>query len=92
MYICAAFTPAILWLGRRWPIGQGRRWRWVALHFACSAIFSIVSTTIEAPVLMALGIFPPYLRTGSLASAAYALLHYFLWQARNKGSLMQIGE
>ena len=28
MYICAAFTPAILWLGRRWPIGQGRRWRW----------------------------------------------------------------
>ena len=76
MYICAAFTPAILWLGRRWPVGQGRRWRWVALHFAFSAVFSIVSTSIEAPVLMALGIFPPFMRTGSLASAVSALLVY----------------
>jgi ABC-2 type transport system permease protein len=25
-------------------------------------------------------------------SAAYLLFHFFLWQARNKGSLMQIGE
>ena len=76
MYICAAFTPAILWFGRRCPVGQGRRWRWVALHFACSAAFSIVSTSIEAPVLMALGVFPPLTRTRSFADAVSALLVY----------------
>lgn len=37
-------------------------------------------------MLIALGLNAVYF------SAAYALLHYFLWQARNKGSLMQIGE
>src|SRR5262245_20618881 len=31
MYICAVFTPAILWLGRRWPVEQGPRWRRAAL-------------------------------------------------------------
>lgn len=76
MYICALFTPAILWLGRRSPVGQGRRWRWIVLHFVCSAVFSIVSTSIEVPVLMALGVFPPFLPSGSLVVAVSALLVY----------------
>jgi LytS/YehU family sensor histidine kinase len=76
MYICAVFTPAILWVGRRWPFGSCNRWHWMALHFACSVTFSIVSTSIEAPVLMALGTFPPFMRTGSLMGAIVALLVY----------------
>jgi two-component system LytT family sensor kinase len=55
IYICAAFTPVILWLGRRWPIDQSRWPRTVALHFLFSSIFSVVELAIEVPVLLALG-------------------------------------
>jgi len=58
MYICAAFTPAVLWGGRRWPIEQGSRWRRALLHFGFSAVFSVVTAGIEAPMLTALGVLP----------------------------------
>ena len=58
MYICAAFTPAILWLGHRWPLEHQRRWTHAALHLLFGAIFSVVSAAIEVPVLTALGVFP----------------------------------
>jgi two-component system LytT family sensor kinase len=58
MYICAAFTPAILWLGRRWPVERGHRLKHIALHLGCGAVFSVVSAILEAPVLLALGAFP----------------------------------
>jgi two-component system LytT family sensor kinase len=58
MYICAAFTPAILWAGRRWPLEHQRRWAHAALHLVFGAIFSVVSTAIETPALMAFGVFP----------------------------------
>ena len=76
MYICAAFTPAILWVGRRWPIEAGFRWLHVLLHLACSAAFSILSAVLEAPVLLALGVFPAEIRTTSVVTAASALLVY----------------
>jgi two-component system, LytTR family, sensor kinase len=74
MYICAAFTPAILWLGRRWPLETGNRWTRAFLHLCCGSVFSIVSTTIEAPVLRALGVFPG--GQASLGSATLFLLAY----------------
>jgi two-component system LytT family sensor kinase len=58
MYICAAFTPLILWAGRRWPLEHQRRWAHAALHLLFGAIFSVVSTAIETPALMAFGVFP----------------------------------
>jgi two-component system LytT family sensor kinase len=58
MYICAAFTPAILWAGRRWPLEHQPRWTHAALHLLFGAIFSVVSTAIETPALMAFGVFP----------------------------------
>jgi signal transduction histidine kinase len=58
MYICAAFTPTMLWLGRRWPLERGRRLARVLLHLLFSALFSIVSAAIEAPLLQSFGIFP----------------------------------
>jgi signal transduction histidine kinase len=58
MYICAAFTPAILWLGRRWPVDEPDRWRPIALHLAASVTFSIVSAAVEVPTLVALGLLP----------------------------------
>jgi two-component system LytT family sensor kinase len=58
MYICAAFTPAILWAGRRWPLEHQRRWTHAAIHLFFGAVFSVVSNAIEAPALMAFGVFP----------------------------------
>ena len=68
MYVCAVFTPVILWAGRRWPIEQGRRWRHVAVHAGLSAIFSVVTATIEPPVLRALGVLPQLARSSPLTT------------------------
>jgi hypothetical protein len=76
MYICAAFTPAILWLGRRWPLERERRWRRVALHLCLAAVFSVVSQSIEVPVLMALGVFPPGPQAASLRAAVSWIVAY----------------
>jgi two-component system, LytTR family, sensor kinase len=75
MYICAAFTPAILWLGRRWPLEHERRWRHAAIHFAFGAIFSVVSAALETPVLIALGVFPGA-QPHSIGSGLVLLLAY----------------
>lgn len=56
MYVCAALTPAVLWLGNRWPVE--RRVVNAGLHLGFSAVFSILATVIEVPVLVMLGVFP----------------------------------
>lgn len=74
MYICAAFTPAILWLGRRWPLEQHRRWAHAALHLGCGAMFSVLSAAIEVPVLVVLGVFPAVTPPASLAAGIQQML------------------
>jgi two-component system, LytTR family, sensor kinase len=76
MYICAAFTPAILWLGRRWPLEHQRRWTHAALHLFFASVFSVVSGAIEAPALMALGVFPSITPPASLGAGVVLLLAY----------------
>lgn len=56
MYVCAALTPVLLWLGNRWPI-EGR-FTYAGLHLPFSVVFSILATMIEVPVLLLLGVFP----------------------------------
>jgi two-component system, LytTR family, sensor kinase len=56
MYVCAALTPAVLWIGDRWPIE--RRFTYAGLHLPFSVVFSILATTIEVPVLLLIGVFP----------------------------------
>jgi hypothetical protein len=53
MYICAAFTPPILWLGRSWAVAEAYRRRHIAIHLGASLVFSLVSTALEVPVLAA---------------------------------------
>src|SRR5258707_601700 len=74
LYICAAFTPALLWLGRRWPVEQEGRWKAIGLHFVFSAMFAAATSAIEAPVLIALGVFPALARTGSVGVVFSGLL------------------
>lgn len=52
---------------------SGGRLRFTLLF---SVIFSVLSTSIEIPVLTALRVFPPTMRTGSLAGALSTLLVY----------------
>jgi len=56
MYVCAALTPALLWLGDRWPIE--RRFTYAGVHLPFSVVFSILATVIEVPVLLLLGVYP----------------------------------
>ena len=58
MYVCAALTPALLWLSNRWPIE--RRIVNIAWHLAFSVLFSIVSATLEVPFLLLFGAFPAW--------------------------------
>ena len=56
MYVCAALTPALLWLSNRWPVE--RRITNIPLHLCFSVVFSILSSILEVPFLLMLGVFP----------------------------------
>ena len=56
MYVCAVLTPAVLWIGNRWPIE--RRFTYAGLHLPFSVVFSILATILEVPLLLLLGVFP----------------------------------
>jgi signal transduction histidine kinase len=74
MYVCAALTPAVLWLGRRWPIEQ--RPATALPHFLFSIVFSLASSAIEAPILMALGVFPAQTPPDSIGEAVKILVSF----------------
>src|SRR5215472_16516006 len=78
MYICAAFTPIILWLGRRWPAYEAYRWRCITLHFGASVAFSLVSTALEVPVLAGIGMWPAIQGPASFGTDFWMLLPYDL--------------
>jgi sensor histidine kinase YesM len=62
MYLCAALTPAILWLGRRFPL-ERRVWlRRMLLHLAMSVVFSIVHLAVDSAILPRLGLFPTIMK------------------------------
>jgi two-component system LytT family sensor kinase len=56
VYITAALTPVVLWLGQRWPI-ERQSWRTrVPLHLALSIVFSAVELAMETMVFIQLGL------------------------------------
>lgn len=78
MYICALFTPPILWLGRRWAVDAADRRQNIGIHFGASLVFSLVSTALEVPVLAAIGTLAPVQNPASFASDFWHLLPYDL--------------
>jgi two-component system, LytTR family, sensor kinase len=74
MYVCAALTPAILWLSDRWPIE--RRVANAAWHLCFSVLFSVLSTTLEVPFLLLLGVFPKLGPPPSLAAGVKFMLGF----------------
>jgi two-component system LytT family sensor kinase len=78
VYICAAFTPLILWLGRHWAVDASHRWRGIALHLGASVVFSLVSTALEVPVLAGFGLLPVHSQPVSFVANFWAILPYDL--------------
>jgi len=74
MYVCAALTPVLLWLGNRWPVE--RRVALAGLHLCFSVIFSIAATVIEVPLLLLLGVFPAATPPASIAAGARVMLSF----------------
>jgi signal transduction histidine kinase len=74
MYICAALTPALLWLGNRWPVE--RRVAYAGFHLCASVAFSIVATVIEVPLLMAMGVFPSASPPSSIGEGVGIMLSF----------------
>jgi signal transduction histidine kinase len=75
MYVCAALTPALLWLGNRWPVERGVVSH-AGLHLGFSVVFSVLATTIEVPLLLLLGVFPSRTPPPSVAAAVSVMLSF----------------
>jgi two-component system LytT family sensor kinase len=56
VYITAALTPVVLWLGRRWPIERQTWSTSVPLHLVLSSVFSAVELALETVVFIQLGL------------------------------------
>src|SRR5579884_3223922 len=57
MWLWFLLTPAVLWLGRRFPLERGRLWRAVGLHLPVSILFALGELAVEAAVLRGLHVF-----------------------------------
>ena len=58
VWLWFALTPALLWLGRRFPLDRKPYWRTIAIHLPISLVFSLFQLAVEALILRRLGVFP----------------------------------
>jgi signal transduction histidine kinase len=75
MYVCAALTPALLWLGNRWPV-ERRVVAHAGLHLCFSVVFSLLATALEVPVLLLLGVFPSATPPPSISAGVRVMLSF----------------
>jgi len=62
VYVTAALTPLVLWLGRRWPI-DGQTWRTrVPLQLLLSILFSALELALETLVFLQLNLLEPIMK------------------------------
>jgi signal transduction histidine kinase len=62
-YLWAILTPALLWLGRRFPVERANWPRRVPLHLLLSVAFSVFHLALESAASHGLGIFPAVMGT-----------------------------
>jgi two-component system, LytTR family, sensor kinase len=75
-YICAALTPAILWLGRRFPIERKNWARRVTLHLLFSVLFAVLVIAFDSAILPHLRIFPSFMKTSASTFALLMILSF----------------
>jgi sensor histidine kinase YesM len=63
VYFWALLTPAIFWLGRRFPIERHNWLRPVALHLLLGVIVTLLQLALESVVLVRLRVFPTLMQT-----------------------------
>ena len=52
IYSCALLTPAVLWLGRRWPLMEGAWRKSIPIHLLAGTCFATVAIGLETPILL----------------------------------------
>jgi two-component system, LytTR family, sensor kinase len=62
VYIWALLTPALLWLGRRFPVERSNWLRRIALHLLLSGVFSAFELTLESVLYSHLHLFPTLMK------------------------------
>jgi signal transduction histidine kinase len=62
VYISAALTPGVLWLGRRFPFERKIWARRLALHLLFSVAFAVTQLIIESAILARIGVFPSVMK------------------------------
>jgi two-component system, LytTR family, sensor kinase len=72
----AVLTPALLWLGRRFPFDRRNWLRRTALHLVFSIGISLAQLACEAAILYRLGVFPSFM-TGFVATFVFLLIIAF---------------
>ncbi len=63
MYVVGALAPAVLWLGRRFPLAAGAWLRSIPLHFLFGAVFACTSIALETPLLLQANVVAPALHS-----------------------------
>ncbi len=58
VYVGALSTPAVLWMGRRWPLRRRRPWRPLLLHLGASLVYALVQLVVVAAILPLFKVYP----------------------------------
>ncbi|HEY6348846.1 MAG TPA: histidine kinase [Candidatus Angelobacter sp.] len=72
VWVSALLTPAVLWLGQRFPLERGKWMRSVPLHLIFGLLFAVVQLTMDSFVHARLGVLPFIL--GSTFKAVFSIL------------------
>ena len=76
MWLWFLITPAVLWLGRRFPLERKHLARRIPLHLVLAAIIGFAELAVEAGILRSLRVFPAIM-TGYAATLAFLLVIAF---------------
>jgi sensor histidine kinase YesM len=63
VYVSAALTPTVLWLGKRFPLHRHNWPRRTALHLLFSLVFAITQLVLESELLFHFGVFPSVMKS-----------------------------
>jgi len=88
VYISAALTPVMLWLGRRFPLERKRWVRRVALHLWFSVALAIVHLVVDSAIVHRLGLFPAVMKS---YSATFVILMVFGFHGNITGYWIVLG-
>jgi two-component system, LytTR family, sensor kinase len=77
-WLWAAFTPAILWLARRYRIQRQDAWRPLLTHAAFSVGFALLDAVLDVAIGRGLGLEPRHSLTGTFVANSFInLVSYF---------------